>query len=254
MFWRGFVVEEIFRYNRLMRENDAQKPKIAEAVSIVAHQLKNPISVLKGYLEILISEDFGKVNQKQKEYLDDALENVQRMAKVVSDLLDISRIEEGRYELKLEKFSLEKVTSAVIKDFSDWAKASNCQIFLKSEKDLLEVLADPFKIRQVIENLISNALRYRGPGQGKIEISLKNLGKEVLFSCQDNGIGIPPEDFPKVFSKFYRSEAALEADPSGTGLGLYINKAIIGLSGGKIRFEKNKDFGMTFYFTLPIAK
>lgn len=237
-----------------MPDLDFQKPKVSETVSIVAHQLKNPISVLKGYLEILLSEDFGRINKKQQEYLGDALKNVKRMARIVNYLLDISRIEEGQYELKLEKFPLEKTTQEVIKDFSDWTLASNCQIVLKYPKDLPRVLADPLKIRQVIENLVSNTLKYKGAGQGKVEISLESLGKEVLFRCKDNGIGIPEEDFKKVFTKFYRSEEALEHDPSGTGLGLYINKAIIELSGGKIWFEKNPDFGMTFYFTLPAAQ
>lgn len=237
-----------------MPAENPEKPKMAEVVSIVAHQLKNPLSVLKGYLEVLLSEDFGKINEKQKEYLSDALENIGRMTRIVNYLLDVSRIEEGRYELKFEKTSLEKITQEVIKDFSSWAEASNCEITLKTPKKLPKVLVDPLKIRQVIENLISNAIKFKGPGRGKIEITLEQKGNQFLFSCKDNGVGIPKGDFKKVFTKFYRSEQAMELDPGGTGLGLYINKAIIELSGGKIWFEKNKDFGMTFYFTLPIAK
>ena len=231
-----------------------ERPKMAEVVSIVAHQLKNPLSVLKGYLEVLLTEDFGKINEKQKEYLSDALENIRRMTRIVDYLLDVSRIEEGRYELKLEKTSLERISQEVIKDFSSWAEASNCQLTLKKPKELPQVLVDPLKIRQVIENLISNALKFKSTGRGKIEITLEERGKEVLFSCRDNGVGIPEKDFKKVFSKFYRSEEAMELDPGGTGLGLYINKAIIELSKSKIWFKRNKDFGMTFYFTLPIAK
>ena len=229
-----------------------EKPKMAEVVSIVAHQLKNPLSVLKGYLEVLLTEDFGKINEKQKEYLSDALENIGRMIKIVNYLLDVSRIEEGRYELKLEKVSLEKITQEVLRDFSSWAEASNCQITFKKPKELPQVLVDSLKIRQVIENLISNAIKFKPAGQGKIEITLEERGKNLLFSCKDDGVGIPEEDFKKVFTKFYRSEQAMELDPGGTGLGLYINKAIITLAGGKIWFKKNKDFGLTFYFTLPI--
>jgi len=227
---------------------------MSEVVSVVAHQLKNPLSVIKGYLEVLIGEELGKINAKQKEYLSDAFENVGRMSRIVNYLLDISRIEEGRYELKLEKVNLEKITSQVIKDFSFWVKASNCQILFKKPKKLPKVLVDPLKIRQVIENLISNAVKYKSVGLGKIEISIKKKDKNLTFACKDNGIGIPKEDFKKVFSKFYRSEKAIELDPSGSGLGLHINKAIVTLAGGKIWFRKNKDVGMTFYFTLPIAK
>jgi len=227
---------------------------MSEVVSVVAHQLKNPLSVIKGYLEVLIGEELGKINAKQKEYLSDAFENVGRMSRIVNYLLDISRIEEGRYELKLEKVNLEKITSQVIKDFSFWVKASNCQILFKKPKKLPKVLVDPLKIRQVIENLISNAVKYKSVGLGKIEISIKKKDKNLTFACKDNGIGIPKEDFKKVFSKFYRSEKAIELDPSGSGLGLHINKAIVTLAGGKIWFRKNKDVGMTFYFTLPVAK
>ena len=237
-----------------MPPQNPEKPKMSEVVSVVAHQLKNPLSVIKGYLEVLIGEELGKINAKQKEYLSDAFENVGRMSRIVNYLLDISRIEEGRYELKLEKVNLEKMTGQVIKDFSFWVKASNCQILFKKPKKLPKVLVDPLKIRQVIENLISNAVKYKSVGLGKIEISIKKKDKNLTFACKDNGIGIPKEDFKKVFSKFYRSEKAIELDPSGSGLGLHINKAIVTLAGGKIWFRKNKNVGMTFYFTLPIAK
>ena len=229
-----------------------QKPKISEVVSIIAHQLKNPISILKNYLEVLISEELGSLNQKQKEYLSDILENVERMDETANHLLDVYFIEEKKYKLKKEKFFLGKIAREVIKDFSIWASAANCQIFLKEERGLPKVLSDSFKIHQVIENLISNAIKYKKPGREKIEINLKKKGKFILFSCKDEGVGIPKSDFKKVFKKFYRSEKAMELDPTGSGLGLFISKAIVKLSGGKIWFKKNKNSGMTFYFTLPI--
>jgi len=232
----------------------SQKPKIAEVVSIVAHQLKTPLSVIKGYVEVLLEGDIGKINKKQKEYLSDTFENIHRMAKIVNYLLDVSRIEERRYELKLAKTSLEEITQQVIKNLSSWVKASNCKIIFKKSLPIPKVFIDSLKVQQVIENLISNALKYKNPGQGKIEISLKKVGRNVLFFCKDNGIGIPKEDLKKIFTKFYRSEKAVEADPSGTGLGLYINKAIIELNDGKIWVKKNKGQGLTFYFTLPIVK
>lgn len=237
-----------------MNENIVQKPKIAEAVSIVAHQLKNPISIIKGYLEVLASEDLGKVNEKQKEYLQDSIENVKRMSKIVSYLLDISKIEEGKYQLKQERFSFVDIVKGVIKDLAIWAQASNSELIFEQAEDLPDAFSDPGKMREVVENLISNSLKYHTPGAGKITISLKKKGKFLLFSCQDEGIGISKEDSKKVFSKFYRSEKALELDPSGTGLGLHINKAIVELSGGKIWYEQNKGSGITFYFTVPVAK
>ncbi|MBZ9572518.1 HAMP domain-containing histidine kinase [Patescibacteria group bacterium] len=232
-----------------------RKPVITETVSIIAHQLKSPLSVIKGYLEALISGDCGRISSFQKEYLSDALENVERMKKNIDDLLIVQRVEEGRYEIVTKPLSLEEIVFQILADFSLWAKALNCQILFKKPKALPRVLGDPKGIREVIENLISNAMKYsRGRGKVEISISLKAKNEKLIFACKDNGVSVPKKDFKKVFTKFYRSEKAMELDPSGAGLGLYINKAIIGLCGGEIWFSKNKGFGMTFYFSLPIAK
>jgi len=239
-----------------MTRKKVKKYKISEAVSIIAHHLKNPIAIVKGYIEALLSGDCGEVNTEQKEYLNDALTNVKEMAKTINHLIDISRIEEGGYKLNFKPVSLEEIIFQVLSDFFHWAKASNCKIIFKKQKKLPQVLTDPQKIKYVLENIISNAIKYNSD-HGVIEISvgLKQTKKEILFSCKDNGIGIPEEDYKKVFTKFYRSEKALEIDPSGSGLGLYVNKAIIELSGGKVWFSKNKNGkGTTFYFSLPIAK
>ncbi len=232
-----------------------KKKVFFEATSIAAHQLKNPISIIKNYLEVLSSEEIGKLNEKQKEYLSDIAEILEKMRRIVEYLLEISRIEEGKYKLKKEKFSLEDLTENVIKDFKIWAQATNTEIFFKREKNLPKVFSDPIRIRHVIENFISNAIKYKKPEKkGKIIISIKKRGKFLLFSCKDNGIGIPKKDFKKVFTKFYRSEKATQLDPQGTGLGLFIDKATIEESGGKIGFKKNRGSGMTFYFTLPCSK
>jgi signal transduction histidine kinase len=231
----------------------SSKPKIADPVSIVAHQLKSPLAVIKEYLEALISGECGKINPRQKEYLSDALENVKRMKQNIDDLLLVKIAEEGKFKIFLKPISLTEITEEVIKNFSYWAKANNCQIFFKKERKLPPVLGDPRAIRMVIENLISNAIKYK-KGKGKVEVSIFPQGKNLIFSCKDNGVGIPQKDFKKVFTKFYRSPEAMELDPSGSGLGLYVNKIIIESSGGKIWFSKNKISGMTFYFSLPIAK
>lgn len=227
--------------------------KIAETVSIIAHQLKHPIAIIRGYLEALLSEDLGKVNEGQKEYLNDALLNVKRISDTVDNFITVSMIEEGKYKLDLKPADLEKIISEVLSSFYYWAKASNCKIEYEKPKKLPLVLTDPAKIKQVIDNFLSNAIKYSS-GQGIIKVALFLKSKEVIFSCKDNGISIPKEDFKKVFTKFYRSEKAMKVDPFGSGLGLYINKAIITLSGGKIWFSKNKGKGMTFSFSLPIAK
>jgi signal transduction histidine kinase len=227
--------------------------KITETVSIVAHHLKSPLSVIKGYIEALISGDCGEINPLQKEYLSDALENIEKMKEHINDLLIIQKLEEGKFRIDPKSVSLEKITSDVLDNLSLWAKALNCQIVFEKPKKLPSIVIDPRAIKQVIENLISNGIKYT-KGKGKVEISIKQKGKDIIFSCKDNGIGIPKKDFDKVFTRFYRSEEAIELDPSGAGLGLFINKSIIELSNGKIWFSRNKGSGMTFYFSLPIAR
>jgi signal transduction histidine kinase len=230
-----------------------KKTKISEPGSILAHQLKNPISVLNGYLEMLISEELGELNDKQKEYLADAIENVKTMSKTVNDILNVSKIEEGHYKLKPKSVELAKVVQDVIDELLPWIKASNVEIDFKKPEKKLKAFVDPVKIRYVIENIISNSVRYKGPGTGHTEIKIEEKDGKVLFSCKDKGIGIPKKDADKMFSKYYRSEDAVNLYPAGTGLGLYISKAIIELSDGKIWFENNKGKGMTFYFSLPAA-
>ncbi len=237
-----------------MADNSDQKTKVSEAISIAAHQLKTPISIVKGYIEVLLAEDLGKLNNQQKDYLGDVMENVKRMSILVNQLLEVSRLDQGRYELIIEKFSLEELVKEIVSGFSGISRAYNTTITVDSENGLPMVSADRLKIRQVIENIISNSLKYKDVGPAAIEIHLKRNGENLIFSCKDMGVGASGEDKEKMFSKFYRSEKAVEIDPNGTGLGLYINREIINLSGGKIWFEKNQSKGLTFYFSLPAGK
>lgn len=227
--------------------------KLAEVISIVSHQLKTPLAVIKGYLEVLISEDLGKINPKQKEYLKNALENTQRMIGLVKDLLDVSQIEENKLEFKTRPSSLEEIIKGTAKEFSYLSRAKNCTLSFKvlGKIPLLDI--DPLKIKQVVTNIISNAIEYN-KRRGRVEITLKRKGNNVLFSCKDTGVGVPRSDRKKVFTKFYRSETAISLTPSGLGLGLFISKAIIEKSGGRIWFESEEGKGSMFCFTLPLRK
>lgn len=226
--------------------------KLAEVISIISHQLKTPISVIKGYLEVLASKDLGEINPKQKEYLNFALANVDRMILLVKDFLEISRIEENQLKLKKEPTDLEKIVQEVIDELSPVASAKNCEIHFQTRTQLPVLNIDRLKIKQVISNLISNAIDYKKT-RGEVEISLKKQGEETIFCCQDNGIGIPDDEKAKIFTKFYRNDNAMIMAPGGSGVGLFISKAIIDASRGKIWFESQKDRGSTFCFSLPIS-
>lgn len=238
-----------------MFKTSAARFKISEPMAILAHQLKNPLAGVKFYIEAILLEEIGPLNERQREYLNDLLRNAQRMAGMVNDILDIAKIETNEYSLRIQPIDLVKVTEEVIGAVSSWSGAANTVIIFNKPDSLPLVATDPVKIYGVIENLISNAFKYKMPGRGKIEITIRETGDKVLFICKDNGIGITPEDSRKIFSKFFRSKRAMSIESAGTGLGLYIDNAVIGLSGGKIWFEANKDIGTSFYFTLPaVAK
>lgn len=234
-------------------EKKISEYKLTEVISIVSHQLKTPLAGIKGYLEVLISEDLGKLNEKQKEYLKDTLENTQRMIGLVKDLLDVSKIEEGRLEIKPRPASLEEIVKDVIKEFSVLARARNCEIVFKANGRIPLLNIDSLKIKQVVNNIIANSLEYN-VGKGSAQVSLQKEGTNLVFRCQDNGIGIPKEEQPKIFRKFYRNEKAVSLSPGGSGLGLFISKAIIEKSGGKIWFESKDKQGTTFCFSLPVKK
>lgn len=230
---------------------NSKEYKLAEVISIVSHQLKTPLSAIKGYLEVLISEDFGGINLKQKEYLGGALENTQRMIGLVKNLLDVSRIEEGKMEFRLKPANLERIVKETVREFSSLARAKNCTLSFRTVEKIPLLEIDPIKIKQVISNLISNAIEYN-KRKGRVEVTTKREGKKVLFCCKDTGIGMTEKGKKKIFKKFYRSEKAVALSTGGSGLGLFISKAIIEKSGGKLWFKSKKGEGSTFCFSLPI--
>lgn len=225
--------------------------KIADALPVASHQLKTPISAIKWCLESLLAGDQGKISAGQKEYLSDALENIEKIYCFIDDLFDILKIETKKFEITIKPVSLEKVIDQVLNELSDWIKANNCKVSFEKPKKIAKVLTDPSEIHQVVQRIIANAVIYK-KGKGNIEITLEQKRGKVLFSCKDNGIGVPKKDFKKVFTKFYRSEGAVSLDSSGSGLGLFISRTVIKLSNGRIWFESKENKGTTFYFTLPI--
>ena len=228
--------------------------KISDPLSIMAHQLKNPLAVAKSYVEVVLEGELGDLNAKQKEYLQDILTNVKQMSEAVTDILDLSRIESNRYELNIIPTNLVELTEKIVASHEQWARAWGGTIVFHHDYPTPLVMTDPLKIQSVVENMIANAVHYGLPGNGKIEIRIELAKDKVVFSCADRGIGIKPEDQKKLFSKFYRSEEAVNIFPQGSGLGLYIDKIIIEKSGGKVWFKNNKDAGVTFYFSLPAVK
>lgn len=223
----------------------------SEFISVVSHQLRSPLSNLRWAIELLMSGRTDPITEKQLEYFKILKENSIRMGELVSDLLIVSRLETAKLLFKKQEFAFEDLINNLIKEFEPLARASNVEIKFEPEKNLPKVFSDPSQLRLVIENLLDNAIRYIKE-RGQVEIKLEKRDKNFYFEIKDNGVGIPREDQKYIFQKFFRSENILRYQTQGSGLGLYISKAIVERAGGKISFRSQEGVGSTFWFTIPI--
>jgi len=237
----------------ITREKIIEKMK-TEFVSIAAHQLRTPLSAIKWTLRMVLDGDFGPITEEQRDFMEKTYSSNERMITLINDLLDVARIEEGRYLYKPILTNLESVVQFVINSYKDEIKRKKLKLeFKKPEKKLPQVTVDVEKIRLAIQNLFDNAIRYT-PSGGQVTISLKSGKKEIECSVKDTGVGIPKDQQERVFTKFFRGANVLRMETEGTGLGLFITKNIIEAHGGKIWFESKEGKGSTFYFTLPVEK
>jgi len=232
----------------------------SEFVSIVSHQLRAPLSNMKWIADLLVS---GKGNVNQEEYFLMLKENSSRMQELVNDLLMVSRIEEGGLVTKREEFSFQDLLLKVVLSFQPMTKANNIVLKMEGEEKIPKVFADPQQIRQVLSNLLDNAIKYTGKTQSAvlqdkakeriITMRLEDKGRNLRFEIEDTGVGIPKEDQKYLFQKFFRSGNVLRHETQGSGLGLYIARAIIKRSGGEMGFHSMEHKGSTFWFTIPYA-
>lgn len=234
------------------REKKVEKMEI-EFVSLAAHQLRTPLSIIKWSMSMLKKGDFGKLTKGQNELVKSTFRNNERLVTLVNDLLNISRIEEGRYLYKLAEVNIKEIVRVVLETFEDQIKNRKIIIELEEPDTMPQIMLDAEKIKIVVQNFVDNAIKY-SPDGGKIIVALQNDGKNIELKVQDFGIGIPKLQQDKVFTKFFRGDNAIRTNAVGSGLGLFLSKNIIEAHGGIIWFESNEGKGASFYFTLPIKK
>ena len=235
------------------REKIVEKLK-TEFVSLSAHQLRTPLSAIKWTLQMLLDEDLGEITKEQREFIEKIYESNEKMIKLINDLLDVTRIEEGRYLYRPVLASLENEVQFVVNSYKEEIEKRKLKLeFKEPKKKLPQVMLDVEKMRLAIQNLLDNAIRYTHSG-GQVTISLKGDKNKVEFRISDTGIGIPKDQQKRVFTKFFRGANAVKIETGGTGLGLYITKNIIEAHDGKILFKSEEGKGSTFYFSLPCGE
>ncbi|MDP2951085.1 MAG: HAMP domain-containing sensor histidine kinase [bacterium] len=223
-----------------------------EFVSIAAHQLRTPLSAIKWIIRMLLDEDLGPLNKDQKDYLTKAYINNERMVKLINDLLNVSKIEEGKFLSKPTRESLSKIIEEALALWVGAAKRKGLILtFEKSKGRIPDVLVDKEKIVLVLHNLVENSIKYSNQGEISIKIDFEKENNRLVVSVKDSGEGIPKEEQEKVFTRFFRASNASKIDTEGTGLGLYITKHIVQSHGGKIWFSSEEGKGTTFFFALP---
>ena len=236
--------------------HDVTRKKIIERmktefVSIAAHQLRTPLSAIKWTLKMLLDGDLGEITEEQREFVNKAYRANERMIKLINDLLNVARIEEGRYLYKLSSLSIEPLVRKIVESLKQEAERKKIKLeFKKPKKKLPKLMLDAEKISLAIQNLVENAIKYT-PAGGKVTVSLKVENEEVVFSVKDTGVGIPKEQQDRVFSKFFRGANVMRMETEGSGLGLFITKNIIEAHGGRIWFQSKEGKGTTFYFAIP---
>ncbi|CCU78171.1 Phosphate regulon sensor protein PhoR (SphS) [Halanaerobium saccharolyticum subsp. saccharolyticum DSM 6643] len=235
------LLEDITR----LKEIDNMK---SEFVSTVSHEFRTPLTSMNMGLSMVINEDTGELNEEQKELLEAAYEDVERLTELVNDLLDLSKIESGKIEMEFDKVDVNDIIEKTLNPFHKQVEEKEIELKFKQSEDNVFAYADPSKISWVISNLVGNALRYAD--EGKIEVDAEIKGRRVLVSVADNGPGIPKEYQSKIFEKFVRAGSDKE-EKSGTGLGLAIAKEIITAHNGRIWVDSKEGEGSTFSFYIP---
>ncbi len=224
----------------------------SEFVSIASHQLKGPLAQINWEVELLLAKNREGLNEKQCAIIKRIADSNERMARLVNDLLDVARIDQGSLVLNQERFDLLQLVKKVVENNRFLAKANNVEIeIVCKENQKIVINGDRRRIGIVLDNLLSNAIKYINR-KGLVKIKIVKKKHEVLVSVKDNGIGIPLWQQDNVFEKFFRSANASRYQITGTGLGLYISKNFVEKSGGKMWFKSEENKGSEFFFTLPL--
>lgn len=219
-------------------------------VATVSHELRSPLTPLKGFIAALRDNLVDDSPEARGEYYAIMWRSVERLEHLISDLLDVSRVEAGKLTLESKRFDLGQLLGACVRQAKRELGARTVEILLPDQA--LSVVSDPFRVEQVVMNLLSNAFKYSTPGS-PIEVRVSRTGPSATVDVHNEGEGIPVADQPHVFDRFYRTGTALTREAGGVGLGLFICKRLVEVMGGEIHLRSSPGQGCTFSFTMPLA-
>ncbi|MBI5699480.1 hypothetical protein HZC35_04115 [Candidatus Saganbacteria bacterium] len=232
-----------------LRQMDKLK---SDFVATVSHELRTPLTVISEALNLLRTEVVGTINQEQKECVGMASRNIDRLGKLVNNVLDLSKLEAGRLEFRQEKVEITPILKNAVESFKPVYAKKNLGLELKAEADYA-VRADVDKVEQVITNLLNNSYKFTEPN-GRVEVSANLTEGGVRVGVKDSGVGISQKDQARLFSKFVQVGDRYTRQSGGTGLGLYITKRLIEAQGGTIGVKSDTGKGTEIFFTLPLYK
>ena len=245
---------ELLRVNDELRELDRAK---SHFVSVAAHQLRTPLSAVKWTFDMLLSGDFGPLTKEQKDAIKRGRDVNKGTIRLVADLLDVARVESGRFPYSFDTVDIGKIIKEVVGINKVYAKERKVDIIVSRVKGgrakIPPAKADETALRMVLQNLLLNAINYTLPG-GKIELVYKKEGKFIEVRVKDTGVGISKREMGRLFAKFFRGDKVVQMQTSGTGLGLFIAKSIITAHNGEIGVESEEGKGSTFWFRIPIKQ
>jgi signal transduction histidine kinase len=239
------LAKDLESANEKLKELDQLK---SEFVSLASHQLRGPLTAIKGYTSEIIEGDFGELPKHLEEPVHTIFQSCQSLVVIVEDFLNVSRIDQGRMKYEMTEFDLGELVREVMTENAPTFERKHLRSITDADNGV-KVLADRGKVKQIIGNLVDNSLKYTK--EGEISVGVKRVGEKVVFSIRDTGVGIRKETMPKLFQKFSRAEDASKANILGTGLGLYVASQMIKAHNGRIWAESaGEGKGSAFFVEL----
>jgi signal transduction histidine kinase len=244
------ATRQLRRTNERLRLLDQTKD---DFISMSSHQLRTPLTSIKGYVSMVLDGDAGRLTPLQRKLLTQAFVSSQRMVYLISDLLNVSRLRTGKFVIEPTRSNLANIVKGEVEQLVETAKSRNLELTYSKPEHFPTLMVDETKLRQVIMNFIDNAIYYT-PSGGRITVNLVEKPQTIEFTVADTGMGVPKRDHPHLFTKFFRAHNAKRARPDGTGLGLFMAKKVIIAQGGAVVFQSREGKGSTFGFTFPKDK